>query len=434
MNDTPIKEISKKAVADFCVQKQPAFCSENPPKSQNSAPLGIITKLQVSPANKGIERSDKKNDYNAVLAREERYALQDVACEILPHKSKVFDIKNNKFKTVNHRVKTCLKRRITKDKGVTVFYNEEREKAQYGNLQLCCSVWDCPNCAMRITEGRRLELQQGIKNWRSKGGYVYLVTFTNRHHVGDNLNELLHGQSRALINFWQKTKVKKMLKLLGYEGRITATEVTYGSNGWHPHYHMLFFFSSAINQQALQSFLAIEWQKSCVRVGLKKPTIRRGVDVQDGSYADKYVSKWGLESEMTKGHVKKGRDEGLTPFDLLRKAKAEPDNEKWGKLFLEYSNCFHGKQQLVWSRGLKDLLQVDLKTDEELANETDNASSLVKEIPLPLWDLVLKYKKRSEYLHAIELDYLDGTERADNLLMELAKNYISKVLVYDDTG
>ncbi len=37
-----------------------------------------------------------------------------------------------------------------------------------------------------------------------------------------------------------------------------------------------------------------------------------------GAYADKYVSKWGLEQEMTKGHIKKGREGGLTPFDLLK--------------------------------------------------------------------------------------------------------------------
>ena len=31
-----------------------------------------------------------------------------------------------------------------------------------------------------------------------------------------------------------------------------------------------------------------------------------------------YVSKWGLEEEVTKGHLKKGLNGSLTPFDLLR--------------------------------------------------------------------------------------------------------------------
>ena len=30
------------------------------------------------------------------------------------------------------------------------------------------------------------------------------------------------------------------------------------------------------------------------------------------------MSKWGLEYEMTKGHVKKGKQESRTPFGILR--------------------------------------------------------------------------------------------------------------------
>ena len=29
--------------------------------------------------------------------------------------------------------------------------------------------------------------------------------------------------------------------MLGKVGHVTATEVTHGSNGWHPHYHILLF-------------------------------------------------------------------------------------------------------------------------------------------------------------------------------------------------
>jgi len=33
--------------------------------------------------------------------------------------------------------------------------------------------------------------------------------------------------------------------------------------------------------------------------------MEHGLDLRDGKYADKYVSKWGIEHELTKGHVKK---------------------------------------------------------------------------------------------------------------------------------
>ncbi len=427
MNDTPIKPYFP------CVRACEGFPHRHerthanmPKNSKNNPPLGNIRKSQVSVGIKGLE----PNSYNSVIARVERFALQDMACDILPLNSK-----KSSGKPIKHNIKTCLKCRITKTKGVTVFYNEKRKKAQYGNLQLCKSVWDCPVCSMRISEGRGAELRQGINNWKKKGGSVYLVTFTNRHHFGDVLDDLLGGQKNALINFWQKNKIKDTLKVLGYKGRITATEVTYSSaNGWHPHYHMLFFFEQPINEKSLKYFLATEWQKSCIRVGLKEPSIKRGVDVRDGMSADEYVSKfgkdqkWGLDKEVTKWHSKKGFNDSFTPWDFLRMAINEPNNYKWRKLFREYADCFHGRRQLSWSPNLSKLLGVKVAKDEELAEQKDNESIEIKELSLQIWDLIKRSKKRAEFLHAVELDYIDGTNRANDLIMKLAKAYIKKVI------
>lgn len=54
-----------------------------------------------------------------------------------------------------------------------------------------------------------------------------------------------------------------MLKRLGYKGRLVATEVTHGVNGWHPHYHVIMFFDHEVNAQALQTLLGLEWQDAC---------------------------------------------------------------------------------------------------------------------------------------------------------------------------
>ncbi|WP_025645669.1 MULTISPECIES: hypothetical protein [unclassified Psychrobacter] len=63
-----------------------------------------------------------------------------------------------------------------------------------------------------------------MDNWTTQGGAVYLITFTNTHHVGDNLDDLLQGQKKAFIKLWGMRKVKKTMKALGYKGRIVATE------------------------------------------------------------------------------------------------------------------------------------------------------------------------------------------------------------------
>lgn len=386
-------------------------------------PLGIITKLQATPINQGLQA----NDYNSVLDRAEKFSLKEVSASILNQTEIRTKSSGEEYVAYIHRVNYCLNRRISKAKGVDLFYNENREKAHYGNLQRCGSVWTCPVCSSRITEGRRSEVGTGIKNWVTNNkGAVYLATFTNPHNVGDNLEDLLDGQKRAFDKFWGQRAVKEYMKSLGYVGRIVATEVTYGKNGWHPHYHMILFFKHTIlNIPSLQDFLAVQWQIACKKAGLKVPSISHGVDVRDGTYASQYVTKWGMDYEVTKGHIKKGREDSLTPWDLLRQAE---DNPKYARLFREFADAFKGKSQVRWSKGLKQLLQVDVKTDEELATETEQESIKIDEMAEMLFDLVKKYKKHAQVLHAVELDRKDNGSRYEDLIMSLAELEVQKIL------
>lgn len=367
--------------------------------------LGIHGKLQAMPETQGLEK---------IARRVERFALQEIARSILREM-----IERNGKMTYVHQVRNCLRARITKQKGVTLFYNVEREQANFGNLQRCYSVWNCPICSMTITEGRRTELKQGLANWIDTGGHAYLSTFTNSHHRGDNLDQLLIGQKKAFVKFWEKRVVKEMLKRLGYKGRIVATEVTWGEqNGWHPHYHMILFFDHEINEQGLQTFLALQWQDACIKAGLKAPDLIHGVDVRNGTYAAEYVSKWGLEEELTKGHLKKGLNGSLTPFDLLRGCST---NNHYKTLFKQFADVFKGKQQLVWSKGLKELLGIKKVTDEELVDDTDETSVEVRDLAIQIWEIILKYEKRAYVLELVENDYRYGTNTLDDFIMGLAQ-------------
>lgn len=363
----------------------------------SGSPLGILTKCQAIPQPRDLQR-------NAVT-RTEKWALQNHSTELLP----------------NERVRFCLRHRISKDKGVGVRYNENRHQAHYDNLQRCGSVWVCPVCAAQISEGRRQELKQGVADWRAKGGFVYLWTITNPHHHGDNLQSLLGGQAKAIKFVWGQRKVKEMFAALGKAGHIIATEVTHGKNGWHPHYHILLFFKNSINTDALGEFLSTVWRDGCRKAGLKIPSLEHGSDLRSGAYAEQYVSKWGLEDEMTKAHTKKGREGSCTPWDLLR--QSEQGCEKSGVLFKTFAAAFKGKRQLHWSRGLKALLRVDEVTDEQLATETEKDSIELRNLVVEFWKLIKRFKCRAEFLKCIELDYHDDGIRADMLLMHLAERH-----------
>lgn len=321
--------------------------------------------------------------------RVERFALQAVARDILP-------------KT---RTALCLRARIKGGEGVGVWKCEAHGTAHYSGLQTCGSVWSCPVCAAKITERRRLEVQDAIRQHREQGGEVHLLTLTTPHGRGDDLAELIERQSQALRAFYRHRAVKAVLAEMGEVGRIRAFEVTHGrkgtNNGWHPHFHFLQFVQGKADAAQLMDWktrLYLRWDACCQRFGLGSPSFAHGIDLQDGSKADRYISKWGLEDELTRGHTKKGRAGGETPFDLLRAVLADEGDRQAAALFLEFSRCFKGKRQLSWSNGLRARFQQEETTDEELAAQQVESAELLGLLTVEQWRDVLKVKARATVL------------------------------------
>jgi len=396
--------------------------------SQKKSALGILTK-----SHSAID-SQRISDY----------LLQDQASKLLQYK---------------FRVKYCLKRKIKKSENINVCWNESTKKAHYGNVIRCGSVWVCPVCAKKITEKRRNELALINEKWK-KGitlfspveqpknfvgapryleenvkGYTYLLTLTNPHYVNDRLTDLREKQKKAMKSFFSDRKGQYIFnELLGKRFHITNYEVTYGQNGWHPHHHILIFsdkYLSIHDFSNIHEVLADHWSDSLHKAGIRKIKSNEkfiACDLQDGTYADQYVGKWGIEHEMTKGHVKKGRDT-YTPFDLLRLSdKDELIFEKQpSKLFQEFAISFKGARQLVFSRGLKHSFAIQEKTDDEIMDETLEEAVLLSTLEDMVFRLLCKYKKRAEYLDCITQDKLNGVlgnGSAEILLSNLAEHEI----------
>lgn len=391
--------------------------------------LGIFTKSHVTLKAQALQRSHD-------------FLLQDQSAKLLP----------------KERVTNCLKRRIDKNKGRFVKYNEERCKAHWANVQRCGSIWTCPVCAKQITEKRREELKQGIETFKTGGGYVFMMTLTFSHSPNQPLKALLDGQKKAYKFFNETTKVQAIFEAMGVgTKKINAKEITYGQNGWHPHQHILMLSHRPITDSykekmdisdikfdektKLNQFVKYHeelsqiWIKCCKKAGLQAPTMEYGLDIRDGKYAAQYVSKWGIENEMTKGHIKKGREGGLTPFDLLQLSFDETTlvhGKSALRLYQEYGVATKGLRQLVWARGLKALLGIQDKSDQELAEETENMGITLEEVPQLIFSLLCKYQKRHTYLTALENDYSSGnygtiTSEAYLLIEDLAKREIASM-------
>jgi len=341
--------------------------------------LGTTAKYSSAPSKVDPETGEvsyEKPEFDPVANRLERFALQAAARRILP----------------NSRTAFCL-RNVQKSKNVEVWQSKEHTTCSYKGLQTCGSVWACPCCSAKISERRRVELRTAIALHNASGGQVLLATFTTPHYLGDDLSQVLEGQAKALRYLNSGRAAVAFFDEMGCVGKIRALEVTHGrlrpsNNGWHPHYHVLLFVRSGLDLRLWRVALSERWRTSCIKAGLKAPDLNHGITLEDGSKAAAYASKWGLESEMTKGHTKKA-NHGETPFDLLRAYLANGDKHA-SVLFREFAETFKGKRQLHWSKGLKKMFGIGDVSDEELSDVQDDVAAMLGTIPLDDWRKILR--------------------------------------------
>lgn len=341
--------------------------------------------------------------FDPMATRLQRFMLQAVARSFFP----------------KSRLDKCLRLRAS-NADIQVWKSKEFHTTHFKGLQTCGSVWRCPVCSAKIAERRRVEILQVMDGHKAAGGCVNLLTLTCPHQAKDNLAELLEKQAKALNRFFNDRHVKSILDDMGTIGKIKALEVTHGrksdqNNGWHPHYHLLMFQGSGVDLRRFNAMEMDEWQRglyerwaiACVGVGLGRPSAAHGLKLDDGGKASRYVAKWGLEDEMTKGHTKKSIH-GETPFDFLRAYQDDPTDKQAAALFIEFAKTFEGKKQLTWSLGLKKLYQLADKSDDEVAAETVDSAWFLGMITLPQWRDVLAVEGRHMVLSIAAAAGWDG--------------------------
>ena len=289
-----------------------------------------------------------------------RYQLLDAARSLLP----------------KERVESCL--RIPTNGGdIEIWQDTESGHAHFKGVGRCGSAWVCPVCAAKVSMGRRAELREGIEKARQRGWYPVFVTYTSRHTRDDTCEDMKTRtrQAQRLLKSgrWWANNVKAF----GLMGTITGIEPTYGdANGWHIHYHAIYFFEKMPDLKDLENKLFERWYAVLQKQGLDCDR-EYGVDVKPGNHAANYVSKWGLENELAAGY-KKAKDGHFTPFELLY---LYDEGHRWaGAKFQEFAKAFKGVSQLRWSKGLRAALDMGTAaTDKELAESevSDNSVKLV---------------------------------------------------------
>jgi hypothetical protein len=267
------------------------------------------------------------------------------------------------------------------------------EVAHYAGLQSCGSIWACPVCSAKIRNTRAEEISAGAAAWEQAGNSVYMVTLTAPHDLGMRLAALLPviaDSFRAVIGggSWQRLK-----KRTGIVGNIRSVEVTHGQRGWHPHLHVLLFITGdpgAYGLAALVLHFRARWRRAIVAAGYRPPDDLHGVRVdrcesaaEAGAYIAKTQDGSSVGNEMARADLKRGREAHRTPFGIL-------DDFRWTgdladlALWHEYERATKAHQCITWSKGLKSLLLVSDRDDEEIAAE-EVGGEIVALIEVTAW-------------------------------------------------
>lgn len=142
-------------------------------------------------------------------------------------------------------------------------------------------------------------------------------------------------------------------RVLGHvDGTVRAFEVTRTSNGWHPHYHCLFFLPEFFEfSDGGISKLQQIWSRTVNRAGGKAdPHI--GLSIQPGDRASSYICKLG--SELQGQEMKDSFDFQQLLVDRKR------------SLVHEYLVALKGVHWLEWSKGLRSKLPHPDLTDNQI--------------------------------------------------------------------
>jgi hypothetical protein len=273
--------------------------------------------------------------------------------------------------------------------------------ARLTGLAHCGSIWECPVCQCAIKAQRSREVEHAVEAHGRKR--VAMLSLTVRHGIGDDLKHAREVVSNAWRAFCRGGAFERFKQRIGLWGTIRSLEVTHGSNGWHPHLHVLLLCKHELPREQLievtdddgsehwrwtppeLGWLIDRWRSKVADLAPElapddqhgcqlSPVSVSGERNTDGAAAN-YITKLGLE--MSDPGIKRGRHLNRSPLQIANDF-VELGSKRDAALWQEYCRGMKGAKFLTWSRGLKRAFGIDERTDQEIALHEEEPAERVQ--------------------------------------------------------
>lgn len=318
----------------------------------------------------------------------------------------------------------------------------------------CNNTWICPVCSARKMAKYRQRIAVALDALKEKGYKAMMFTFTVPHNLWystEDTFEILKNSMRKLQkragkqakgrkfenNAW--SRFFKAMNLCHY---VRMAEVTFGSNGCHPHYHALYWTKKNLQKAVdFEGEVAALWNKIVKQETKKqfyktktlkysKEEINNRVDeifdrlkLKDSFYISKtkegkvgeilssdYIAGWGGDSELTSTERKTANEKHYTQWQLLEIASSVKPNEnlsaetawKWFEEFAIYvkrKNFYRAKFSLS-----KDDDGFTINQIVNLYKQTNAYIEIIKKNSAENWHLVCWFNKQ-QWFKICELNY-----------------------------
>jgi hypothetical protein len=251
------------------------------------------------------------------------------------------------------------------------------------------------------------------------------------HYRSQRLSDNLRALLGAFRDLTASGSYRRLCVAAGLQHHWKGLEITWGQrNGFHPHLHVLGFFSSGFAASGFPEALVGLWFGQLQRHGVEMrdaaAVLERGINFKLGFTAGaEYVSKvgqaWGLAEEVAKANRKRGRFGHHSPADLLRLVR-DTDSPEAAAIYREYAAAVKGVHMLQASRGLRAALGLEEeKSDEEIAGGVDQVDPVLVTLTPWQWRAVRHFGWRAR-VRVVELaDFDEDAARA--YVLHLVSSY-----------
>lgn len=369
-------------------------------------------------------------------------------------------------------LRMCGRNIIKSDAGQTgVFLLSNKTSSRLFGITMCKNPFACPCCSAHRMAIYSAQIGLALEEMESRGYIGFMVTFSIPHlrymscrEVTDILYNTYSYYRRTMKQKNYEKRVDGTLKNkkgtvahqffldCQIEHSITVCEYTHGKNGWHPHFHALYWTKKENADKILtwEKQLNEFWLQQAKRL-TKKYWLEHRTQNEDlinntldslyekcekdaGLYISKtngklaiskssdYLCGWGADREVTGNYRKKASaNDHRTPYQILE--DAYNGDEKSADLYIEFCLAVTRKpvhHRVIWSRtGIKSIVvqaeQVK-KAREYLKKNEDENWSVVAWFTCDQWHELcgrhdaphisnILYLARTRYLL---YDYLDG--------------------------